>query len=889
MKTFTIFQNLKTLAFALVLMVSSAHYRAQNIQTFSFTGATQTFVVPNCVTTISVNARGAQGGASGYAGGLSALASGVMSVTAGQTLYINVGGMGTLTAGGFNGGGNGGVSPASSGGGGGGASDIRLNANSLIARVLVAAGGGGSGGSTTYNATPGNGGAGSTCNAPLGVGGGGAGGCASGSNGGCAGGAATGYGTGGGGGGLNSGGPTAGSSTGTFGQAGSFGLGGDGGSYTGATFCNGGGGGGGGYYGGAGGMSGSGGCNGGGGGGASFADVGVFSNVTFSSAVTSYTGNGFVQLAYAFNGSTVSVVSTPTAICNGNSAVLTASGSVSYTWNTGSNNNNITVNPATTTAYTVQGTNNLGCVSQAVVSLTVNTVQPTVTVLASTNSVCLGQTATLTANGALSYTWSNNVSNGVSFNPSVTTTYSVVGANGCGSMSASATISVSPLPVSAIVTPTSSCAGSPATLTAVSAGTSYTWSANAGNTASTIVNPTTSTIYTVSVTDGTCSGVTSVSLNVRPIPTISIAGSSSLVCQGAAITLTASGGLSYTWTPVTSNATVLTVNPSGPTLYNVVGVNSVNCTSSANYVVVTNPSPTITVNASDVLICAGGSSSLTASGATTYTWNTGSNTNAIVVNPAATTVYTITGSTSNCDGTSTVQVAVFDPTLAIAGPTAICAGANVNLTAGAADTYTWSNGFQTAGINVSPSASTGYTVSATTASGNINCPSMASIQVNVNPNPTITTVASRTFMCTKESNTVTASGATSYSWNTSATTASIVVSSSVATTLIYTVTGTDANGCSTSTLVSVKVNGCTGISEFDNTKGFVVYPNPNNGNFIIEMNLDTDLRLTNELGQLIRLIQLNTLNNRKAEVNGLPAGIYFISGGSVNTKIVVDK
>ena len=876
--------------FLLVALFFALHpYSAQNIQNFNYTGATQTFVVPSCVTSISVTARGAQGGTSGYAGGLAGFASGVMTVTPGQTLYINVGGMGTITAGGFNGGGNGGVSPASSGGGGGGATDIRLNSNVLAARVLVAGGGGGSGGSTSYNATAGNGGGGSSCNSPLGVGGGGAGGCATGNAGGCTGGTASGYGTGGGGGGVTSGGPTAGSSTGTFGQAGSFGIGGDGGSYTGATFCNGGGGGGGGYYGGAGGMSGSGGCNGGGGGGSSYADVSVMSSVTFSAGSTTYTGNGFVQLAYVFNGSTVSIVASPTAICLGNSAVLTASGSVSYTWNTGSNNNNITVSPSSNTTYTVQGTNNLGCVSQALVTLTVSTTQPTVSVLSSTNAVCLGQTATLTASGALSYTWSNSVLNGVSFNPSVTTTYTVVGSTGCGTSSAVTTISVSPLPVSAVVNPTSSCAGSPATLTAVSAATGYTWSANAGNSASVIVSPTASTVYTIQVGNGVCSGVTSVSLNVRPIPSISVAGTSSLVCQNAAVTLTASGGLSYTWSPVASNATVLTVNPTGPTLYQVMGTNSVNCTSSAVFVVVTNPSPTVTISASDPVICAGGTSTLTATGGSNYVWSNGSTGSVVVVNPLSSITITCGSTVNNCFGSSTIQVSVFDPTLSISGQTAVCAGGTVNLTASAADTYTWNNGFQTAGITVTPPATTVYVVSATTATGNINCPSTASVQVTVNPNPTVTTAATRTIMCVKESNTLTASGANTYSWNTSATTPSIVVSSSVVTTLIYTVTGTNASGCSTSTVTSVKVNGCTGIDETGIAGSLVLYPNPNNGAFTINYSQDVELRITNELGQVIRVLQLNADNNRQAEVKGLSAGIYFVSGPSVNTKIVVEK
>src|SRR5688572_23604388 len=72
-------------------------------QTFSFTGTIQSFTVPPCVSVISVQARGAQGGpnAQGVLGGLGGLATGVMTVTSGQVLTIFVGGMN-----GYNGGGS---------------------------------------------------------------------------------------------------------------------------------------------------------------------------------------------------------------------------------------------------------------------------------------------------------------------------------------------------------------------------------------------------------------------------------------------------------------------------------------------------------------------------------------------------------------------------------------------------------------------------------------------------------------------------------------------------------------------------------------------------------------------------------------------------------------
>ncbi|MBF9237021.1 tail fiber domain-containing protein [Hymenobacter sp. BT683] len=134
--------------------------------TFAYTGSMQTYTVPAGVTSLQVEARGAEGGASrgdrsgSYPGGWGARVQATLTVTPGQVLYLYVGGKGETafyegnTGGGFNGGGNGGYiglgpnPPQGGGGGGGGASDIRTSASgdTYADRLLTAAGGGGGGG-----------------------------------------------------------------------------------------------------------------------------------------------------------------------------------------------------------------------------------------------------------------------------------------------------------------------------------------------------------------------------------------------------------------------------------------------------------------------------------------------------------------------------------------------------------------------------------------------------------------------------------------------------------------------------------------------------------------------------------------------------------------------
>ncbi|MCA9657375.1 MAG: hypothetical protein KC486_03455 [Myxococcales bacterium] len=117
------------------------------METFAYTGNAQEFVVPECVSQITVEAWGAQGGGAKCCGnniqddgGKGGYAKGTLDVTPGESLLIYVGGKGvTEGAGGFNGGGQGGQWGA----GGGGASDVRLGGDTLADRILVGGGGGG--------------------------------------------------------------------------------------------------------------------------------------------------------------------------------------------------------------------------------------------------------------------------------------------------------------------------------------------------------------------------------------------------------------------------------------------------------------------------------------------------------------------------------------------------------------------------------------------------------------------------------------------------------------------------------------------------------------------------------------------------------------------------
>jgi len=777
--------------------------------TFSFTGATQTFVVPSCVSTISVDIRGAQGAQASdivpanSIGGPGGRVVGVLSVTSGQTLYINVGGVGSVSgAGGFNGGGAGGASSAGSGcqggpaGGGGGASDIRIGGNALNNRVAVAGGGGGSG--RDY------------CNGscvPCGCGGsGGAGGGLSGSNGISAGACGTQYGgqniNGGIGGSATAGGAGGlGDNNGTPGTAGGLGLGGNGGA---GTFDVAGGGGGGGYYGGGGGgsaSSGSGVGAGGGAGGSSY--IGGLTNATTASSFQ--TGNGVVLFSYNFNGAGVLASASSNSICLGAVVTLTAGNVISYTWTPGgSNATSQTVAPTSNTSYTVQGTNTLGCISTAILGVTVDPGLPVLTVVntaSSTGGICPTRTVQLTASGATSHTWTGNVVNGVPFAPPLPSTYIVTGINACGTTTASTSVSVHPLPnVTAVAGQPSVCSGNPVSLTGVGNATNYVWSNNVANGGN--IFPGTTANYTVVGTSALgCTAQAVVGVTVVTTPQNPPIPNPPLICIGSSVTLSSSGATNYTWTGPngTYNTASFIDTPTITSTYTLTKSNA-NCVNTQTVNVIVNNLPPVSAIVNPTIVCASKPGTLNAAGASNFTWTSGpptwSATGAqVVVSPSVSTMYTVTASDGTCANTTTIFLPTNpNPTITIVpSSTAICFGQTATLTANGAIGYNWTNTTIVTNptlstIVESPTISTLYSV---VGENSFSCTTVANQVLVVHPNPTLTISSNKPMVCEGAAANLTVTGANTYQWDANAGNAtSNIVQVNPLTSTIYTVAGT---------------------------------------------------------------------------------------------------
>jgi PKD repeat protein len=144
-------------------------------------------------------------------------------------------------------------------------------------------------------------------------------------------------------------------------------------------------------------------------------------------------------------------------------------------------------------------------------------------------------------------------------------------------------------------------------------------------------------------------------------------------------------------------------------------------------VITVGQSPAVTVN--NPSICLGDAIVLTASGANTYSWSNGATSSTIFVSPAATTVYTVTGTIGGCQTTNTATVTVNSIPNTFANDTTICAGDAATLTASGATSYTWNTGANSANIIVSPSVSTTYTV--TGFNGTCTLAAIANVSVNI--------------------------------------------------------------------------------------------------------------------------------------------------------------
>lgn len=518
-------------------------------------------------------------------------------------------------------------------------------------------------------------------------------------------------------------------------------------------------------------------------------------------------------------------------ICFGSSAQLQATGAATYTWSptTGlscTNCSDPVATPSATTTYKVTGTSAQGCSDTDEVMIVIN---PLPVIAAPSHTICAGDSVQLSAQGAVSYHWSpsaslscDNCIDPIAY-PTNTTTYQVDGtdSNSCTGTT-QVTVTVNPLPVVSAGNDQAICRGTSAQLQATGAVT-YNWSPAVGlsctSCAAPVATPAATTTYVVSGANANgCIALDTITVVVNDYPVVD-AGPAQTICFGSSAQLLATGAATYTWSPSAglscTSCSDPVATPTAATTYKLIGTNAQGCSDTDEVTIIVNPLPVITVPS--YTVCAGDSVQLSAKGATDYHWSpqeglSCDNCQNPMASPQHTTTYDVAGTDSNgCSSNTQFTVTVNSlPVINAGNDQAICAGTAAQLQATGAVTYSWSPAAglsctSCANPSATPSATTTYVLTGINANG---CTDTDSITITVNNKPVVNAGADNKI-CAGASVLLQAAGAGNYSWSPatglSCTSCSDPLATPAATT-IYTVVGTDANGCSDTDEVTIVVN-----------------------------------------------------------------------------------
>lgn len=526
-------------------------------------------------------------------------------------------------------------------------------------------------------------------------------------------------------------------------------------------------------------------------------------------------------------------------ICTGDSVQINATGGADYVWTpadslTDDSISNPVAYPSDTTNYVVKITDNNGCINYDSVVVIVNPL-PVISLTASGTSICIGDTAQLSATGPplSTYAWSPSdsisstmVSNPLVF-PSDTTTYTltVTDSNFCIKKD-SVTIVVNPLPlIVASASVVAICIGDTTQLNATGA-VNFVWTPADSLNDDSIVNPlaypSDTTIFYVTGTDGNgCVNIDSIEIIVNPLPLTTATAAAPEICIGDSVQLNASGGVNYAWTPAGSLTDNSISNPiafPADTINYIVEVTDGNgCIKTDSVTVVVNPLPVITITSATNPICFNDTTQLNATGGDTYAWSPSDSLNnpAIadpIAFPADTTTYLVIVTDSNgCVNADSITILVNPLPGVDAGLNdSICIGDTAQLFASGASAFAWSPNDSLSDDNIAnplayPSATITYTVVGTNNNG---CSNTDSVEIFVNPLPVIT-MSGDTEICFGDSVQLFASGGNFFSWSPADSLSNPFQSNPDAfpsDTTTYVVTVTDFNNCVNKDSVTVEVN-----------------------------------------------------------------------------------
>ncbi len=590
--------------------------------------------------------------------------------------------------------------------------------------------------------------------------------------------------------------------------------------------------------------------------------------------------------------------------CAGGDIVLSSSITASaYLWSTGQTTSSISVSTPGEYILTIFDASGCSAASAPVNVIQRNPVPPTI--LADRTVFCAGDSVLLHASSGSVVEWSNgSFDSTIYISDNTTVTVSVLESiTGC---------IVNSLPVSfykvipmepVISGGAGFCPGDSIILTS-SAAASYLWTGGETTASITVY---TSGDYQVTITDSAGCTASSALLNVTQLksPLITISGNATHVCPGQTIQLTASGGVSYTWS-TGATTSVITVNAAGDYSVTATGANGCKGSSTPYYADITGPEVTTTPSGS-YFLCTGKRVNLVANAptATLYQWFRNNN---AISNATASSYSAGSGGTYKVRVTDASGCTTFSANLVITiatAPTAsftvsnqfdVCADSNVTLTAnvGTLYTYQWQRNNVSIPSEVSQVINTinkgSYRVIVSSQYGCTKTSSALSIPI---PSPTASIVLSGSAsICAGDSAQMTANSGTGYTyqWQKSG----VNIAGATSQTYFAKISGTyrvrvfNAMGCSaTSSNKVISVNMCTRSEQsvvpetIADQFEFSVYPNPFSDFIQVDAMEETDeiffYSILDLSGRLMQSGETDASNNRIQFVADLAPGIYIIS------------
>jgi hypothetical protein len=400
------------------------------------------------------------------------------------------------------------------------------------------------------------------------------------------------------------------------------------------------------------------------------------------------------------------------SICEGSSTTVAISGITSFTWSPTYSSikrmsNVLEVKADSDITFNIFGTNATGCIDTLqyrIIPISSNTIN----ISPKYSKICLGSSVSLKTSGGNNYSWfpspglNNYYGANVIASPAVTTSYIVFGYSAQCLTSDTAIVEVVTTQVRNASQNTSICPGDSAILK-VSGAVKCKWFPSSGLTSDSdtivIARPLVSTVYTALAFDGICSTQVTVPVTILARPALTDNSISHSICKNNSLTLTVSGASSYKWFPSTglntdTGSTVI-ATPLSSTAYSVSGDNGL-CKSTLIIPVTVTPPLQLTDSSSKHDICMNEAVSLKVSGAAKYKWHPSNglsnDTGSIVIaRPDTDIVYTVTGTSGNCEASINIPVRIHKPVVSISPQNIILKKNNsIMLIAKGASGYAWS-------------------------------------------------------------------------------------------------------------------------------------------------------------------------------------------------------